>query len=669
MTTSKGSLPLLENKQQIRRQKRTPQKLYLILSLIVFICVIGTGLGGVGYQGFRASYQRAFSLAQVGVQDMRTGATLLATLQRSPFDLALVEHAQGDFTAALTGFTQVDKELQSFPSITTLIPVYGGRLNTALHLTAMAVALSQAGIDSCNILHILIAKLHNPLDAHKQGLSMQDIASIARNGAQIESMLNHTIAEAQQIQPNDVQFEPRVSSMLTMFQIAVPTLRVWLTTIAKLLPALPTLLGVTTPSNYLIEVLDATELRPAGGFIGNYGLATVSAAQLTQTVVTDVDLLDKPFEMSGHRIPYPPAYRWFSTYLAPESWSFRDSNLEADFPTSARNGEFTYLREGGKAPVQGVIAITPTLIQKALAMTGPIFIPEYHETVTAQNLIALIHYHQLGGRPAGEGSDLIPSPDGHSSLRKRFTALLAEHFMGRVRQLSPGIFSKLMQLLVGSLYTKDIQLYLNDSDAEHVLQLLHLDGAIQPNPDDGFFVVDANVSPNKANSFISNTIDDQISIDSQGNAVHRTTVRYAWTVPGRNYGSQRYRDYVRIYVPSGSSLSRQDGWQPFGTSTAFGDQVWTGFFTLTYGQTRSVTLVWTLPRAAKKDTSGWHYQYMLQKQAGVQRMLHVQVILPACATITGKWGGLTGLTASNKQEITLTQPLTQDVNVGISYTC
>ncbi len=445
----------------------------------------------------------------------------------------------------------------------------------------------------------------------------------------------------------------------------MPAVQTWLDTLGRLLPVLPTVLGIGgTPAHYLIEVLDSTELRPGGGFIGNYGIATLSGGRLASAHITDTVLLDHPYEQAGHYVPYPKADIWFRNYLSPQGWSLRDSNLSADFPTTAAYAERAYTTEGGNVPLQGVIAITPALIQHALAITGPISVPEYGETVTPQNLVALIHYHQLGGSAAGEGSSYIPSPDGHSSERKRFTELLAEHFLARVQQLPSAALPKLLHVLVDSLHTKDLQIYFNNGAAERVLQLMHQDDTIQAPPGDHLFIVDANVSPNKANSFIVNTVHDQVTIDGHGNAVHRTTIVYAWTLPGRDYGHPIYRDYVRIYTPPGSKLSEQEGWQPLGSSTAYGDQVWAGFFTLVYGQTRTITLVWTSYGVARNDVNGWHYQYLLQRQAGIQRTLNVQVQLPACERVTGRSAGLVPGSAS---AATLTEAWNQDTNVELDY--
>ncbi|MGZ3646869.1 MAG: DUF4012 domain-containing protein, partial [Ktedonobacteraceae bacterium] len=382
----------------------------------------------------------------------------------------------------------------------------------------------------------------------------------------------------------------------------------------NLLIALPAMLGMGQPAHYLIEVLDSTELRPGGGFIGNYGILTLVNGSVNGAYITDTSLLDIPYMTSGHVIPYPDAYRWF--HLAPRSWSLRDANLDADFPTVARYSEQNYWLEGGREPLQGVIAITPALIQHILEITGPIAVPEYHETITANNLIDRIHYHQLA---ASEGSGTVPASDGHSSQRKHFTALLAEHLLARIHQATGSDIKKLAMLAFNSLYTKDLQIYLNSIAAESILQSFHLDASLQaPSRGDSLFVVDANIAGNKANSFIINTLVDQVTIDAQGNAIHHTTIKYAWTIPGSIYGPSVYRDYVRVYVPPGSILYKQEGWDATGTGKAFGRTIWAGYFALNFGQTKSINLEWMTTKAASLDVHGWHYQYLLQRQAGAK---------------------------------------------------
>src|SRR6266568_2403728 len=478
---------------RLKGRKSLSKRLYLLAFVCFFLC---SGFSFLGYLAYHTAYGRYLPLAQDGIQHLRRAEALLARMPQNPLDAPTVNQAQHEFAAALTSFTQVNAGLQSLPGlgveVGTFIPVYGARLRAAVHLVPLAVEISQAGMASCDILKVFIAGFHNPFKAQEHGLTMADLAIIDQDFQRIKAAFHMVVDEASQVQPADLQFDPHLTELFATLQKDMPLLQQWLDATGKLLTVFPTLLGIGKPANYLIEVLDSTELRPAGGFIGNYGILTLSGGRVTTAHITDVDLLDKPYTAAGHSIPYPSAYTWFPYYLGAGSWSLSNSNLDADFPTAARYGELNYQREGGNVPVQGVIAITPALISHALEITGPIAIPEYHETVTAQNLIDRIHYHQLG--PAGEGPDYVASPDGHSSLRKRFTELLAEHFLAHVRQLAPSALPRFMQLLVNSVRSKDLQIYLNSSVAENLLHQFHLDAAIQSSVGDGLFVVDANLS-------------------------------------------------------------------------------------------------------------------------------------------------------------------------------
>ncbi len=469
-------------------------KKYCALVGLLFLVVASLVLSVIGYMIYSPTYRADLSLAQTSMRHLQKAESLLVTLPQKHIDNQVLSQLQQEFSSALTGSMQLDNDLKSVPGGATLIPVYGTRLSAALHLAGLAVGVSQAGVAGCKILSMLLTK-----HTSQQELTVMDMTSIDRNLRQVEAGLRQAIEEANQVQQDDLQFDPHISKLFATFHKEVPTVQTWLSALDRLHPVLPTLLGVGTPTKYLIELLDSTELRPGGGFIGNYGFATLSGGKLTGANITDVDLLDRPFEAAGHTIPYPPQYRWFQA--DPIAGVCAILNLDADFPTAARYGEENYVQEGGNVPVQGVIATTPAFIQHVFAITGPIDIPEYGETVTAQNLIDRIHFHQLGGAAAGEGSDLIPSPDGHSSLRKRFTELLAEHFFARVQQLSSSASPKLLQVIVGAVRSKDIQIYFNASAAEGLLHVLHFDGAIQSLAGDGLFIVDANVSGAKGKQF------------------------------------------------------------------------------------------------------------------------------------------------------------------------
>lgn len=654
---------LAEEKPKKKSKKSRSKRFYIIACSFLLLLVVGSGFSFHLYQTYSATYHNDVSLAKTGVQHLQNAASLLLTLQKNPLDEHAVSQAQHEFASSLTIFTQLNQNLKSLPEIATSIPGYGTRLASALRLLPIAIEASQAGITGCTLLDTIISRFHDPLKTQQNGLRMTDFASINKDFQQITTTFNLVINQVNHLQPVDLQLDPRLPKIVATFHKDLPQLQGRLADAKQLLTLAPTMLGISTPANYLIELLDSTELRPGGGFIGNYGTATVSGGRLTSVRIIDTYLLDNAFQAAGHSISYPPAYTWFDQ--APASWSLRDSNLDADFPTVARYGESNYELEGGNVPVQGVIAITPGFIQKALEISGPINVPEYHDVVTTQNLIDRIHYYQLG---AGRVGNDVPTTEGHSSVRKRFTELLGEHFLARVRQLPSSTLPKFVQLLTTSLHSKDVQIYFSSSVAESYLSRYLLDARIEAPANDSLFVVDANISPGKENAYIDNTLTDQVVIDQNGNAIHHTTLSYAWIRSGPVFGNPLYRDYVRFYAPPASKLQEQSGWEPRGTAQAFGRQVWSGFFTLSSGQTQTITLTWIMPGAAKKFANSWHYQYLVQRQAGAQWTLHLQIMLPSCAVIKNKSGGLES-SAGNKRAAALTEALNEDLNAGIDYTC
>ncbi len=641
--------------------KNTQHRKVLLVGVLLLI-LLSSIVSGFEYRAYAASYQRDQLLAQEGMQHLIRVKELLNTAARNPLDASTIAEMQYEFTAAVKPLTQVNNDLKTIPGVAQALPGYGTRLHAALHLVSLSLALSQAGVAACDILNLLIARLYSPTRDQTDGITTADLSFVTQRFRDIQASFAVVTNESGQIQPSDMQAEPGISKLIGTLRKDIPTFQLWLNGIGKVLPLAPVLLGIGTRANYFVEVLDSTELRPGGGFIGNYGTLTLSGGLLTDAHITDTDLLDHPFAASGLGIPFPPAYSWFD--IAKGNWGVRDSNLDADFPTAARAAEANYVQEGGDVPLQGVLAITPTFIQRALVITGPIAVPEYHETINAQNLVERIHYYQLG--PGAHGRDDVAAPDGYSSLRKHFTALLAEHFLARIRQIAPAHISQFARLLADAVQTKDLQLYFNEPTVETLLHNARLDASIQTAPGDDLFVVDANIGANKANSLINTTLTDEVALDPSGDALHHTTLRYAWTTQGQIYGPPLYRDYARVYVPTGSVLQSQDGWEQRGTSNAFGHEVWAGFFTLQYGETRTITLDWRVPHAATYDGHSWHYQETLQRQAGTLWKVHEQVQLPACVTLMNVTGGIQPV---GKQSAAMEQELTRNTSLAIDYSC
>jgi hypothetical protein len=199
------------------------------------------------------------------------------------------------------------------------------------------------------------------------------------------------------------------------------------------------------------------------------------------------------------------------------------------------------------------------LIEHVLNIIGPISVPGYNETITAQNLEARLHYYQQDN--AGIAKQVAVQPgDTATSLRKRFTTLLAHLLLDKVRQAPPDELIAIGREMLQDLKTRDLQVYFNNPQVEALLmQYGDASQLDRSTTHDGLYVVQANVSASKASQYVKTILHDTVTLDAQGGATHVLQMRLVYNQLGPVYGYDTYRDYVRIYVPPTSKLLWGDG--------------------------------------------------------------------------------------------------------------
>lgn len=669
---------VISTQQKKRRFQLPTSRRGRIISAVVIAALLVLSLNALGNGVLTiVQYERSLTEAKAALAQLNIAKASFKTLSADPFSATAISQATSSLQAAHDDFVQMNAALQGFPSGLTLTPIVGQKLAAAQHVAPIAVEATQVGVLLVNILGILSAHMKNPLSASGAGVSTADIATIDSDFAQVDGLFPTIVQQIQTLPSDAASLDSHLGPLLATVQQNMPKIIQGEQDAKAVIAALPLLLGVGKPTNYMLQVLDSTELRPGGGFIGNYGSLTLSGGRMPATNgihIEDVDLLDNG-EKYLHTvvIPIPPQYSWFTTGGV-TSWSFRDSNLDANFPTSAQNGEQNYVKEGGDMPFQGVIAITPWLIQNALQLTGPITLTEYSppEVVSASNLIDQIHAHQLS---SGAGPDNQYDPACGSSYRKCFTAFLFKEFLSVAKQKMATNFSAFGKLLVNAFRSKDIQVYFNQPAVEAALIHNHLASTIEaPTQGDSQFIVDANIGANKANNQIKYSVQDQVTLDSSGTATHHLVMTYVW--PDTQYNRDNlfpnpadtyfYQDYLRVYVPPSASLTAQSGWYAQPTTTAFGRKVFIGYLDFNIGETGTVSLTWTVPHAATHDASGWHYTDLVQKQSGVTKSYDVEVTLPACAHV---FGALQGFITPTAHLASYKANLPSDESLAVNYTC
>ena len=334
-----------------------------IITAIVSACLLLGIFGTVGLA--YAEYHHVKSQAAVGLTDLKAAEVDLKTLETNPFDTTAIMAAQGELTQANLAFIQMNDSIQHIPGVLGLVPIVGSEVDAVLQIGPIAVEATQAGVLGCQILGILAPKLKNPLSTSIAGLTTADIATIDGKFTTLYSLASTILAQVRALPPSATSLDPRLGPLLSSVSTNMPQFEQGLQDAKNVVAMLPQLLGVGKPANYLLEVMDSTELRPGGGFIGNFGDVTLSGGRMQgKPQIKDVDLLDQHYK----GITLPSQFSWFTS--GGRVLGFRDSNLDADFPSDAKRALQIYNYENGSSvldnnsagPItsfQGVIAVTP----------------------------------------------------------------------------------------------------------------------------------------------------------------------------------------------------------------------------------------------------------------------------------------------------------------------
>jgi len=368
------------------------------------------------------------------------------------------------------------------------------------------------------------------------------------------------------------------------------------------LDALPAALGADGPREYLVVPQNTADLRASGGFIGtvavlrvDHGRARLASSQSSYAV----DRVGRP----NVDPPLPLAVHGYA------AWYFRDANWSADFPTNAALLQVFY-ESGTGRHVDGTISFNSTLLPSLIGVTGPVAVPGYGETLTLANAYDRLNY--LVNAPGQPGK-----PFAAAAYAAVFAHLLELPSLGG---------SAALDLARAGIRARDLQLYANDPAVERAITAVGADGALAPTRGDYLYVVDTNTSANKINPLVRQGISYQAVIGADRAIAATVTITYAngaavGNTPAYNYnGAPDYADFVRVFVPAGSTLTNP-------TTTGL-DEVWptytvhaktqfSGWFALPSHASRTITLRYRIPANAD---AGNAYHLLVQRQSGAPIM-------------------------------------------------
>lgn len=392
-----------------------------------------------------------------------------------------------------------------------------------------------------------------------------------------------------------------------------------------ILEAAPYLLGKDKPIKYLLLFQNEAELRPTGGFLTGYAVIEVNKGKISTLQSDDIYKLDEKFPK---KIPAPEPIKKYHPNVP--YWYMRDQNLSPDFRSSMDTFMANYDLTGSPK-VDGVIAVTTKVLVDLLKVTGKIGVPGFGN-FSAENdprcncPSAFYELQILAGSEEpviwdSISGKIIQAPANYGN-RKLFLgpvmySVLA-NVMAQPKAKLPELFNTILNLISG----KQILMYSFDPVAQSAVEAFNMAGRVKEAPagEDYLMVVDTNFSGGKTNIWVRYEASQNIEIGGDGSVTKTVTLNYtnpqegSVTIESGRRLNGMFRDWVRIYVPKGSTLIESKG---FETGEAVGEDLgkttFEGFFTLAPLNVKSITLKYKLPFKIKSP-----YKLLVQKQGGAK---------------------------------------------------
>lgn len=366
---------------------------------------------------------------------------------------------------------------------------------------------------------------------------------------------------------------------------------------------------------YLVLLQNNMELRPGGGFLGQYAIVEIQDARITKWEIVDANHLDKDVDSD---VPAPPSlFRWLDI----PKLEFRDSNWEIDFPTNAEMAIHLYNRGPTPQDFDGAIAVNARILDDFLAITGPLTVPDYEDKGVFESGTSLIHLEDIVEKPVllfkqkeackkreketgieeecgtdpetGEKIENLTEEDKvyRKAVLPHLAQAIGDNLFGTketgLREriaLAQQHIPDLLRLIVTNLEDRDIQMWFVDEGLQQTVADKNWGTIVDTQWDQDYLsVVDANLGALKSDYYIKRTMEYTVdftgrnaevndasagrmvryltpSIEEQVHAgTFKTTaplatmkMSYEHTAEKENYRTSDYHAHTRLYAPQGS---------------------------------------------------------------------------------------------------------------------
>ncbi len=446
-------------------------------------------------------------------------------------------------------------------------------------------------------------------------LAVQTMGKVVPEVDRIEEKIILAKNEIDEVNPSrypEIGRLKEVKSMLLELKQGIDGAAVAVEQGKPLIKALPDLLGESESKRYLVLFQNNAELRATGGFLTFYSIFKVDEGVIEVEDSSDIYELDE--SIPSH--PAPPQI--VRDYLEVNKLYIRDSNLSPDFKESMDSFMSQYKTSSKQQDIDGIIALDTEVLVGAIRILGEVsasgltFTAETDERCDCPQVVYLLE-------------DQISRPVNYlRTNRKGLISDLMLALMNKALSSAPGQYwGPLFQQFVKDAQEKHILFYVFNKDAQSGIEALNWAGRIKEFEGDYFHINDVNLGGNKSNLFVTQNIDMEYTISTNGEIKKKVTIEYRNGWPHSNCNLEsgglclnaRLRNFQRVYVPKGTTLDKVKGSEiKTQTKEELGKTFFESFLTINPLGKAEINYEYTLPFKLKDDSI---LPLLIQKQPGV----------------------------------------------------
>ncbi len=510
-------------------KNRLPMFSFLAVSTCIFFAVFGVGL-----------FYRGIKIKDIATQN---GQVAYASLMEAKDEIVSKDFTEASlkFGEAYDEFDKISKEVDGLGSIfvesSRFLP-FASKLSSGSHLVEAGKDISKIGILSSELLETF-NEVKNPLE-NKNSVSFLEIFKKSdEKVGEISELFLDLENHINKIDLNDIPEEQR--SKFIEIKKRLPEINKFLSGFIDQEKIFVDILGGNGPRKYLFLFQNNQEMRATGGFIGTYGILDIFDGRVKRFLI---DGIFNPDGQLKEKVVPPAPIQKISV-----AWSLHDSNWFPDFPKSAEKAAWFFEKTGGPT-VDGIITMTPTVMQKMLEITGPIEMKEYDVTVDKDNFIENIQ------------QEVEENYDRDINQPKKILADLAPIMLDRLfNAKNVNDIAKAMSVIGESLNEKHILIYSKNYELEKIISANGWSGEILGTQKDYLSVINTNINGFKTDGVVEENIVHKAEIQDDGSIIDSVSITRKHNGGKTNYDwwNRVNANYMRVYVPQGSKLLSVSG--------------------------------------------------------------------------------------------------------------